>query len=197
MDAIPDGPFVDDTSQSTVIVREYEEASMLVENRLALVGTVSASICIGLFIWGVRLVTEQQFRERPDPAFTPGLAKAITVEEVCSDRPSPEVSRETRSWVFDHYGIDRPKPEVYELDFLIPPQLGGLNDRKNLWPQPKEHLEWNAYIKDALEKRLQELVCNRTIPLEEAQAALTKDWIGAYQTYFSVRLPLTIHVHPQ
>ena len=66
---------------------------MRVENKLALVGILSASLCIVLFVWGVRLVTEQQFRERPDPAFTPGLAKPITVDEVCGDRPVPESPR--------------------------------------------------------------------------------------------------------
>lgn len=168
---------------------------MRVENRLAVIGVIMASITVVLFVWGVREVTRQRFPSRPNHDFTPGLAEPFSVEQVCANRPTPDVSASVREWVFDHYGIDRPKPEDYELDFLIPASLGGANDRRNVWPQPKGGIEWNAHIKNALEDRLQELVCNRSIPLEEAQAALTKDWVKAYQQYFHARLPLTIHLH--
>jgi hypothetical protein len=33
---------------------------------------------------------------------------------------------------------------AYELDHLIPLELGGSNDLRNLWPQPFEG-EWNAH----------------------------------------------------
>lgn len=169
---------------------------MLVENRLALVGGATALLAAVLFVVGVRQVTEQQLRERPDPAQTPGVAVLLPLDEICSSRPIPEVPGELRKDVFDHYGIDRPKPEDYELDFLIPPNLGGVADRKNLWPHAKAHIEWNAQIKNALERHLHEQVCAGSIPLAEAQNALTKDWIAAYQQYFHARLPLTIHRQP-
>ncbi len=169
---------------------------MLVENRLAVVGVVFAVLTLALFVEGVREVSRQQFRERPDPDLTPGQADTLSVDDVCPDRHVPQVAASIRKSVFDRYGIDRPSPENYELDFLTPPNLGGAADTRNLWPQPLKPIEWNAHIKDALEKRLHELVCSRTIPLTEAQNALTTDWIAAYQQYFHARLPLTVHRRP-
>jgi len=163
------------------------------ENRLALFGGSTALLTLILFIVGVRQVTRQQNPERPDPRKTPGLAVPVTVAEVCASRSEPAIPQDVRKSVFDHYGIDRPKPEDYELDLLIPAALGGTNDPRNLWPQPIGHIEWNARIKNALEEHLRELVCDRQVPVEEAQAALSKDWIAAYQKYFHVRLPLSRH----
>jgi hypothetical protein len=47
------------------------------------------------------------------------------------------------------------------VDHLIPLCLGGADDNKNLWPQPRRSLEaeWNAERKDALERRLCEMAC--------------------------------------
>lgn len=166
---------------------------MPVENRLAWAGGISLLIALILFVRGVRDVSRQQFRSLPDPAKTPGLAIPLTVEEACSESRSLNVAASVQKSVFDHYGIDRPTPETYELDFLIPPTLGGTSDEKNLWPQPKGRIAWNAEIKNALEEHLRELVCNRTITIEEARNALAKDWIVAYQHYFQTRLPLGLH----
>jgi hypothetical protein len=168
---------------------------VLVENRLALVGVVTAAVAVVFFVVGVREVTRQQFPERPDLSKTPGVAETLPMDVLCSPRPALEVPAAVRKSVFDHYGIDRPKAEDYELDFLIPSSLGGTADPKNLWAEPLKRLEWNAHIKNALEQHLHEQVCNGTIPLDEAQKALTKDWIAAYQQYFHVRLPLTKHLH--
>jgi len=49
---------------------------------------------------------------------------------------------------------------LYEVDYLITPELGGADDIKNLWPQPFTAKNWSAYTKDDLEDRLHELVCS-------------------------------------
>ena len=52
-------------------------------------------------------------------------------EEVVRDVPSS-----LRQEVFKEYGIVNPRPEDYEIDYLIAPGLGGAEDIHNLWPEP-------------------------------------------------------------
>jgi hypothetical protein len=54
------------------------------------------------------------------------------------------------------YGLPTgPDPSV-EIDPLIPLCLGGADDDKNLWPEPRRSIEkeWPAELKDDLEHRL-------------------------------------------
>ena len=95
--------------------------------------------------------------------------------------------------VFDHYGIDRPKPRDYELDRLIAPELGGSDDPRNFWPQPYGRSEWNAHVKDALEDHLHELVCENKVSLATAQQEISSDWIAAYKKYFQTQQPIASH----
>ena len=82
---------------------------------------------------------------------------------------------------------------AYELDYLIPPELGGTAAAGNLWPQAYHGTRWNAYAKDALEDRLLDLVCREEISLAAAQSAVARDWVGAYQKYFRSDVPLLEH----
>jgi len=95
--------------------------------------------------------------------------------------------------VFDHYGIDRPRPRDYELDYLIAPELGGADDPRNYWPQPYGVSEWNAHVKDALEDRLHELVCENKLSLATAQHDISSNWIAAYKKYFQTQEPMASH----
>ena len=81
-------------------------------------------------------------------------------------------------------------PGAYEVDHLIPLELGGSNSLKNLWPE-SYNIEWNAHIKDELENRLHGLACRGTVPLRQAQQEIATDWIAAYQKYFHTDHPLT------
>jgi len=72
---------------------------------------------------------------------------------------------------------------LYEVDYLITPELGGADDIKNLWPQPCTAKNWSAYTKDDLEDRLHELVCSGKLELSAAQHEIATDWIGAYKKY--------------
>jgi hypothetical protein len=62
-------------------------------------------------------------------------------------------------------------------------ELGGTNDIKNLWPEPYAGIEWHAKLKDALENRLHKLICDGTVTPQEAQEAISHDWISAYKKY--------------
>jgi hypothetical protein len=48
-------------------------------------------------------------------------------------------------------------------------------------------------VKDALEDRLREMVCDGTLDLSEAQREIAGNWIGAYKKYFHTDRPLAEH----
>ena len=122
----------------------------------------------------------------PDHNLTPGATRPVSLGEVCS-MPHEEVVRAVpsslREQVFREYGIVNPRPEDYEIDYLIAPGLGGAEDIHNLWPEPTSLSAWNAHVKDALEERLHQLVCDGELDLPTAQRAIATDWITAYKKY--------------
>jgi hypothetical protein len=103
------------------------------------------------------------------------------------------VTEEMRREVLAAYGMERMPPDQYELDYLITPELGGTTHARNLWPQPYGSRVWNAYVKDALERLLPELVCSGRLDLTTAQRDMAVDWIAAYKKYFRTDWPLAAH----
>jgi hypothetical protein len=69
----------------------------------------------------------------------------------------------------------------YEIDHDVSLELGGSNDINNLWPEPNDKKTSNT--KDGLENKLHTLVCNHSIRLKTAQAAIRGDWTKAYRKY--------------
>jgi hypothetical protein len=122
----------------------------------------------------------------PDRNLTPGATRPISLGDVCS-MPHEEVVSDVpdalREQVFKEYGIANARPQDYEIDYLIAPGLGGTEDIHNLWPEPLSDSAWNARVKDELEERLHQLVCNGTLDLNTAQQAIAKNWITAYKKY--------------
>jgi hypothetical protein len=164
-------------------------------NRFAYVAGGMAGLTAILFVVGVVQVSRQQFRLMPNPTLTPGATLPISQAQVC-EMPSGEgrvIPASVGRQVFDHYGIDRPRPRDYELDYLIAPELGGANDPRNYWPQPYGVSEWNAHVKDALEDRLHELVCDNKLSLATAQHDISSNWIAAYKKYFQTQKPIASH----
>jgi len=76
------------------------------------------------------------------------------------------------------------------VDYLITPALGGADDIHNLWPQSYSSTVWNARVKDSLEDRLREMVCEGRLDLATAQHDLSADWISAYKKYFHTDRPV-------
>ncbi|MBB4087558.1 hypothetical protein [Sphingomonas carotinifaciens] len=72
---------------------------------------------------------------------------------------------------------------AYELDHLVPISLGGAPlDHRNLWLQPRAG-QANAADKNVLAYVLWRLVCERRVKLDDAQSAIRRNWIAAYQIY--------------
>ena len=59
-----------------------------------------------------------------------------------------------------------------------------------LFFMPNSSAVWNARVKDALEDRLHDLVCDGRLDLATAQRDISSDWIAAYKKYFETDEPL-------
>ena len=132
----------------------------------------------------------------PKRSLTPGVVRTAAVDEVCLAQPSAEVRNIPASLqrrVFEEYGMQDASADLYEVDYLITPELGGAADLRNLWPEPYSKTVWNAHVKDALEDRLRGMVCEGKLDLATAQREIATDWISAYKKYFHTNKPLTFN----
>ena len=85
--------------------------------------------------------------------------------------------------VYASYGVPYPQPSgTYELDHLVPLELGGDNSNRNLWPEPAQPAP-GFHQKDQLENYLHEAVCGGRLALADAQAGIASDWIKLYRQY--------------
>jgi len=129
----------------------------------------------------------------PDHTLTPGATRRVAISDVCA-MPHEEVVRDVpaavRQEVFQEYGIANARAKDYEIDFLIAPGLGGVEDIHNLWPEPFTSPTWNAHVKDDLEEQLHQMVCAGTVDLSTAQNDIATNWIAAYKKYFHTDKPL-------
>jgi hypothetical protein len=129
----------------------------------------------------------------PNRALTPGMIRSVNVEQVCAagdDDQDPRVPYSRQEAVFREYGISIDhSARDFQVDYLISPQLGGTDDVRNLWPQSYKETTWNAHAKDALERHLYRLVCEKKIDLADAQREIATNWIAAYQKYFRTSRP--------
>ncbi len=126
----------------------------------------------------------------PKNSLTPGETRTVSIGDVCSAAPreAATVPVSLRQQVFREYGINDKRPNAYEVDYLITPELGGASSIRNLWPQPYSAV-WNAHVKDELEDRLHGLVCAGQVDLATAQREISRDWISAYKKYFHTDKP--------
>ena len=131
----------------------------------------------------------------PDSRLTPGATLLLSRKAVCAatGTNNKDVPVSMRRKVFEAYGMQRAQPKDYEVDYLITPALGGTDDVHNLWPESHSETVWNAEVKDALEERLRNLVCDGTLDLPEAQQEIAVNWIAAYKKYFHTDKPLAEH----
>jgi len=106
------------------------------------------------------------------------------------------VPAEMKRAVYREYNITSHEGGDYEVDHLIPLELGGSNSIKNLWPESHRTSPWNAQVKDRLEGKLHELVCSGQLDLKTAQHAIASNWIEAYKLYVSPNWPCSRLVSP-
>ncbi|HSB11751.1 MAG TPA: HNH endonuclease [Blastocatellia bacterium] len=130
------------------------------------------------------VVAQDSARFLPNPKLTPGDTLNTSKDDLCVygySSPAQKIPMRLKIQVFEGYGISA-TAVGYNVDHLIPVDLGGSNSMKNLWPQPLSG-EWNYGMKNRLEKRLRKLVCSGELELEKAQREIAADWIAAYRKY--------------
>jgi hypothetical protein len=95
-------------------------------------------------------------------------------------RPPFEYTNAMKRRLMRTYGITGSIHD-YELDHLIPLELGGCPDcEANLWPQPRNVFP-SANEKDEVEDYLHHQVCSGVLPLAEAQHEIAFDWYAVYK----------------
>ena len=166
--------------------------------RLAWAGAAVLAIgCVAGLLIAIPRIASRPNPAYPNIAWTPGAVRPVSREAVCSTEAINEghaIGKSTAEAVFRRYGIRSPHPRSYEVDYLIPPSLGGADDIRNLWPEPYSAGVWNSRVKDALEDRLRRMVCDGELDLATAQRDISRDWIAAYKKYFHTDRPLLDHV---
>jgi len=127
----------------------------------------------------------------PIRALTPGATTVVDREAICEGRvvAREPIPASIRRAVLRDYRMDHLADDEYELDYLITPELGGIADPRNLWPERYVSGVWNAGVKDDLERLLPQLVCDGTVDLATAQRDIAENWIAAYKKYFHTDLP--------
>jgi len=162
------------------------------------VSTFTKYALVFLFVVGVSYPAYGADWVKPDSKLTPGainpaVTQANIKDNVCKSgwtdtiRPTVTYTNKLKTTqlattyksLVATYGAEM---SGYEEDHLISLQLGGdPKDPKNLWPEPYAGI--NARKKDVIETKLKRMICAGTITLKEAQLAISKDWVAAYNKY--------------
>lgn len=124
----------------------------------------------------------------PDRACTPGARfRNATLRQVCRSgytKTVRNVSEALKDRVYAEYGITAHSRSTYEVDHLVPLELGGSNSIANLFPEVATPRP-GFHEKDRLENAAHDRVCSRARPLRATQRAIAKDWTKLYRQLFS------------
>jgi hypothetical protein len=119
----------------------------------------------------------------PDSACTPGAVFTnATQQKICTYGYASSVRNvplSEKDQVYAEYSIFHHSSGQYEVDHLIPLELGGSNDIANLWPEaayPKP----GFHEKDNVENYLHDQVCSGAMSLKDAQTQIATNWIAVY-----------------
>ena len=118
----------------------------------------------------------------PDPACTPGAVMTTDIDVVChrSTKERRRVSSEVHRLAFTEYGFTYPQPRgAFEVDHLIPLELGGDNTISNLWAEAAEPAP-GFHQKDKVENYLHRQVCAGAMTLVDAQRQIATDWLTVW-----------------
>ena len=120
----------------------------------------------------------------PDSTCTPGAVFVVTDDQVCTPGYATsvrDVAVSEKQQVYAEYGLSYPQlTGAYEVDHLIPLELGGSNDFANLWPEAADPRP-GFHEKDGLENWLHDQACTGAMAMTDAQQAIATDWVGAWE----------------
>lgn len=119
----------------------------------------------------------------PDPTCTPGAIQSTDVAAICtSGWASAHRDVPLAEWnqVFAEYGVSVHSSATYEVDHLIPLELGGSNAISNLFAEPA-NIPMGYHQKDQAENAAHDAVCSGKLSLSYAQVQFARDWTVLYQ----------------
>jgi hypothetical protein len=91
------------------------------------------------------------------------------------------VSSAVHKQAFTEYGYTYPQAHgAFEVDHLIPLELGGDNVIANIWAEPAEPRP-GFHEKDKVENYLHRQVCSKAMTLAEAQREIMTDWLAVWK----------------
>lgn len=148
----------------------------------------------------------------PDRTTTPGSTRDLTLEEILATKWSDDPRRVTQSMkqqAFDDYGLEGYDDPAYppdrhgrrwQIDHLIPRQMGGADEQSNLWPAPynathpynpnypEDHVmnPWDVVRKDITANRLMKAVREGQMTLDEARTRMQGDWRQTYIEFYGI-----------
>ncbi len=127
----------------------------------------------------------------PDSGCTPGnVDPSATVgdgssHDICTpgySKTVPDIPLALQDQVYAAYGVTSHAAGQYEIDHLVPVELGGNNlpgDTSNLWPEPASPIP-GSHEKDTVEVYLHDQVCASKMSLHAAQVQIATNWIAIY-----------------
>jgi hypothetical protein len=90
------------------------------------------------------------------------------------------VSAAVHRQAFTNYGLSFSQPRgAFEVDHLIPLELGGDNTIENLWPEAAEPRP-GFHEKDRVENYLHAKVCAGEMSVAVAQRLIATDWLSVW-----------------
>jgi hypothetical protein len=122
-----------------------------------------------------------------DLSMTPGGRLNVSLAKLCQPGYTQTVRNvplPIKKQVCALYGVppEHCNGHEVEIDHLISLEIGGSNDKKNLWPQPYKP-DPGAREKDKLENWLHKQVCAGNMPLATAQRGIAADWYTGYARF--------------
>ena len=120
-----------------------------------------------------------------DSKMTPGAVYSnVNKDDICVKGYSHQVrnvTSSTKKQVYLEYGMTYPQPPGdFEVDHLVPLELGGSNDIRNLWPEPANP-EPGFHQKDRVETDVHNKVCSGAMSLQQAQDKIATDWYALFK----------------
>ncbi|HST26343.1 MAG TPA: hypothetical protein VLJ76_10145 [Gaiellaceae bacterium] len=124
----------------------------------------------------------------PDRACSPGAVfVGVPLATICTPGYSArvrDVSLAEHDSILREYGLAiRAYGRSYEVDHIVSLELGGSNLPANLYPEAASPAP-GYHVKDRLENRLHELVCDHQLPLGVVQREIARNWVALYRQVF-------------
>jgi Divergent InlB B-repeat domain len=123
----------------------------------------------------------------PDRRCSPGAVYAdATLQLICTPGYAAKMNvlpAAERNIVYAEYRVPRSRRASFEIDHIVPVEIGGSNAVGNLYAEPGRPAP-GFRVKDKLERRLEQLVCARKVPLGAMQRAIATDWVALYRRTF-------------